>query len=110
MTEYINMWKNYVNFTDRTTVRGYWMAFLFHVIAVMILFTLTVMWEPFSFLYFIYSLAIFVPSLSIMVRRLRDAGKHWVNIFWPLLPFIGIIILIVLLCKSSVEDDGVPVV
>ena len=33
MQEYINMWKNYANFSGRTSRRGYWMAFLFNVIA-----------------------------------------------------------------------------
>ena len=33
MKEYLDMWKNYANFSGRTSVRGYWMAFLFNFIA-----------------------------------------------------------------------------
>jgi len=97
------MWKNYANFADRTTVRGYWMAFLFNFIAGFIL-----GWIP--VVNFLYGLAVLVPGLAIGIRRLRDAGKHWTNIFWILLPLAGVIIYIVFLCKPSVPDDGTPVV
>lgn len=110
MTEYINMWKNFFNFSDRTTVRGYWMAFLFHVIALVVLLILSSIVEILGIFYLLYSLAAMIPALAMMVRRFRDAGKHWANIFWAFLPIIGLIIMIVFLCKSSVEDNGIPVV
>ena len=110
MTEYVNMWKNYVNFSDRTTRKGYWMAFLINLIILIVLAFLAQLVEPLIFLYGLYALAIFLPALAMMVRRFRDAGKSWTNIFWAFLPVIGTIIHIVLLCKPSVADDGVPVV
>ena len=105
MTEYINYWKNYVNFTDRTSRRGYWMPFLFNVIigfvvGIIGLEILTTLW----------SLATLLPGLGIAVRRLRDAGKHWAWIFINFVPLVGQIIFIVFLCKRSVPDDGTPVV
>ena len=103
--EYVNMWKNYANFSDRTTVRGYWMAvlvnFIIGAVAGFLLPTL---------LTSLYSLAILIPGISISVRRLRDAGKEWTNIFWALLPLVGWIIVIYYLCRPSVPADGVPVV
>jgi len=111
MKEYLNMWKNYVNFKDRTTVRGYWMAFLFNVIVSLILGVIVgIAGTQLSFLSGLYALAIFLPGLAIAIRRLRDAGKAWTNIFWVLVPLAGVIIYIVILCKPSVADDGVPVV
>jgi len=110
MTEFVNMWKNYVNFGARTTVRGYWMAFLFNFLAALVLSILAGVASGLTFLSYLYSLAVFLPSLAIMVRRLRDAGKAWTNIFWVFLPIAGFIILIVLLVRPSVADDGVPVV
>ena len=32
---------------------------------------------------------------------LRDAGYHWAYIFIPLIPFVGIFILIFLLCQPT---------
>ena len=106
MTEFANAWKNYVNFSDRTTVRGYWMAFLFFIIAAFVVGIIAAfvgMW-----LSYIWGLAIFLPSLAMAIRRLRDAGKAWYWIFINLVPLAGFIIYIVLLCKPSIPDNGVP--
>ncbi len=102
---YLNMWKNYVNFKDRTTVRGYWMAVLVNVIASAILTIIGI-----ELLSSLYSLAVLLPGLAICVRRLRDSGRKWGWIFITLVPLVGWIILIVMLCKASQPDDGVPVV
>jgi len=107
MTEFVNMWKNYVNFKDRTTVRGYWMAFLFQFIIGIVL-SLIVFATGAQIISTLWSLAIFLPALAIQIRRLRDAGKKWTNIFWLFLPLIGWVIYIVLLCKPSIEDNGIP--
>jgi len=102
MTEFANMWKNYVNFSARTTKRGYWMAFLIYfvlAIVVSIISTATDM----TILSTIFSLATFLPLLAMGVRRLRDAGRGW---GWILVPIVNIIFL----CGASVPDDGTPVV
>lgn len=106
MNEYIAMWKNYANFTDRTSVRGYWMAFLFNFLAECILTALASAVPQLAFLASIYSLAALIPGLAICVRRLRDAGKHWASIFYVLIPIAGPIILIVLLCKATANTEG----
>ncbi|HJP81679.1 MAG TPA: DUF805 domain-containing protein [Candidatus Saccharimonadales bacterium] len=53
----------------------------------------------------LWSLATLLPSLAVAVRRLRDAGKHWGNLFWLLLPFVGWIIVIVYLAQPSVKNS-----
>jgi len=103
------MWKNFANFKDRTTVRGYWMAFLFNIIIAFVIGIIAGITGLMA-ISVIYSLAIFVPALAMLVRRLRDAGKHWACMFVALIPLAGIIILIVFLVKASVPNDGVPVV
>ena len=50
----------------------------------------------------IYAIAQIFPSLSITIRRLRDAGKEWVWIFINLVPFIGGFWLLYLLVQPSV--------
>ena len=101
MSEYIEMWKRYADFGGCTTVRGYWMAFLFNAIIGYVLgFVLGLI--GLGFLSYIYTLAALIPGLAITVRRLRDGGCHWANIFWPALPLVGTIILIIKLCKKSV--------
>jgi len=109
MTEYINMWKNYVNFSDRTNMRGYWMAIALNFLIGIVLSIIAKVLRT-TLLSDLYSLAILIPSLAIIVRRLRDGGKEWPWIFVALIPLVGWVWLIILMCRSSVEDNGVPVV
>ena len=51
----------------------------------------------------LYSLAVMIPSLSVLVRRLHDTGRSgWALIIF--LPLIGIIVLLVFCLLDS--DDG----
>ena len=43
----------------------------------------------------IWGIVILLPTLAVSVRRLRDAGYAWQNIFWGLVPFAGAIVLII---------------
>lgn len=110
MQEYVNMWKNYVNFSDRTTVRGYWMAFLFNFLAGLVLSILAAIVPSLGILGSLYSLAALIPGIALTMRRLRDAGRHPALILLSLIPLVGAIVLIVFLCGASVPDDGRPVV
>lgn len=57
----------------------------------------------------LWSVAVLLPSLAVTVRRLRDAGRRWTELFWLLLPIAGIIVLIVHLCDRSAAEP-VPAV
>ncbi|MBO5976572.1 MAG: DUF805 domain-containing protein [Oscillospiraceae bacterium] len=102
---YINMLKNYVNFKDRTDRRGFWMAILVNAIIGAIIGAIGV-----EVLTTIYGLAVLLPGIAISVRRLRDAGFPWQNIFFGFIPIAGLIILILKFVKPSAADNGVPVV
>ena len=101
MQEYLEMWARYFDFEGRTSVRGYWMAFLFNFLVGIVL-GIIVNVPGLTLISALYSLAAMIPGLALCVRRLRDAGCHWANIFWPCLPLVGTIILIIKLCKQSV--------
>ena len=107
MQEYIAMWKNYANFSGRTSVRGYWMAFLFNFIISGVLSAITGALPALAVLASVYSLAALIPGLAINVRRLRDAGYTWLTLLWMLVPIVGWIIVLIRLCKKStcaIED------
>ncbi|MDD3430264.1 MAG: DUF805 domain-containing protein [Oscillospiraceae bacterium] len=109
MNEYKAMWTNYANFSARTTVRGYWMAFLFNFL-VSAVFSAIAYYTGFTLLSNLYALAALIPGLAISVRRLRDAGKPWGWLFINLIPVVGTIIFIVMVCKPSVEATDVATV
>ena len=54
-----------------------------------------------TYLFFAYGIAAFTYGIAVTVRRLRDAGYNWPYIFVAFIPFVGGIILIVLLCKPT---------
>ena len=52
-------------------------------------------------------IAVLLPNLAVAVRRLRDAGYGWGNLFWILVPIAGIVVLIVLWTQPT--KAAVPV-
>ena len=49
----------------------------------------------------VWNLGMLLPSLAVTVRRFRDAGYGWGSLFLALLPLLGAIIIIVMLCQPS---------
>ena len=114
---YKKFWKGYVDFTGRSTPSDYWFAFSAHLLIIfayllldavlermvsatgsMDVFTISVI---LLLIFFAYVVAAVLPCIAITVRRLRDAGYNWPYIFIPLIPFVGIFILIFLLCQPT---------
>lgn len=106
---YKDYWKGYADFAGRTSVGGYWFAVLAHLLVTFVLsFVVGILGQLGSmqtvktYLYLTaFEFLCILPSLAIVVRRLRDAGCSWTNLFWMFLPIAGPIILIVKLCKPS---------
>lgn len=57
--------------------------------------------EFFGWMLSVYFPASIVPTLPLTIRRLRDSGKAWPWIFISLIPIVGGIWLIVLLCQPT---------
>ena len=113
---YKNFFKCYVDFAGRSTRSDYWWIWLGNMI----------LYIPFFFaygnaisnpqdegaliglggtaiIYMVIGLALLLPSLALMVRRLRDAGFHWALIFILFVP-LGSIVLLVLLAMPTKEE------
>ncbi|MBO3097534.1 DUF805 domain-containing protein [Gelidibacter pelagius] len=101
---------NYANFNGRARREEYWMFVLFNVLFVIgigiISGALAGMTDAPAFMgiYFIYLLAVFIPSLAVAVRRLHDINKSGWFYLVGLIPFIGGIWLIVLFATEG--DKG----
>ena len=114
---YKKFWKGYVDFEGRSTRSDYWFAYLANMLTVVAFYVLLAVFGGIagatdsSFLavislillliFFAYGIAACLPGIAVTVRRLRDAGYHWAYIFIPLIPFVGIFILIFLLCQPT---------
>ena len=92
---YMDMWRNFANFSGRTSVPGFWWATLANLIVGFVLGFV-------PYVGYLYGVLVLVPVVALIVRRLNDAGKHWAWIFIYLVPLVGWIILIIMLCKPSI--------
>ncbi|MFQ8703713.1 MAG: DUF805 domain-containing protein, partial [Eisenbergiella sp.] len=100
MQYYVNAFKNYVNFQGRARRKEYWMFALFSFIVSTVI-AIVAMLIRFPLLSDIYALAVLCPTIALIVRRLHDIGKGWIWILIGLIPIIGQIWLIVLMCMDS---------
>ena len=53
----------------------------------------------------LYSLAVLLPSLGVSVRRLHDTNHSGWWMFIVLIPLIGVLFLLVVMCFDSTEDN-----
>ena len=120
---YKKFWKGYVDFTGRSTRSDYWLNVLaqclvsllfgFLLILIMILggdpatytsnaysFQMILIYIALS-AFGIYMLALLIPSIAIMVRRLRDSGYHWALIFLALIPYLGSFVIFILTLQPT---------
>ncbi|MBO1198383.1 DUF805 domain-containing protein [Staphylococcus simiae] len=80
---YLDTWKHIFNYQGITSRRGFWWAFLFHDISLVLVNGIL---NRSTFLIFILRIVIFLPILSSAVRRMRDVKKP---IFIPFVLIIG---------------------
>jgi uncharacterized membrane protein YhaH (DUF805 family) len=69
--------------------------------------TIDVLWENDIFiLTFIYQLATLIPSIAVTVRRLHDTDRTGLWYFIIFVPFIGSIILLILMLPEGNWGDN----
>lgn len=127
MNDYLNVIRNnYANFSGRARRCEYWMFTLINTIISIVLYLLVALFALPSLLsgrdggsstftplgilplalYTIYILAIVVPGLAVSARRLHDAGySGWLYLI-VLVPFIGSVVLLVLMIQDSKPGDN----
>ena len=107
MNDYLEVLKKYATFSGRARRREYWMYFLFNLIAIIVLASSTAVLGRIGFmLYVLYALGTIIPGLAVVVRRLQDQGKPWTWIFIGLVPFIGGIWFLVLMCTEGTSGEN----
>ena len=126
---YKNFFKNYAEFTGRSTRPDYWWVWLgnlilsipFWVIYIYTVYLSAVMdsvsdsaseaafmiFGLVAIIYVVFYLAILVPTIALTIRRLRDAGFHWAFIFLRFAPMVGGIALLILLAMPTKETEVV---
>ena len=100
---YKKLWTKAFDFRGRSTRSEYWGGALANVLVSYLLLALgAFVSEAFSDLYYLYIFAALIPGLSLAIRRVNDAGKSWTWIFINLIPLLGAIWFLVILCQPSI--------
>jgi uncharacterized membrane protein YhaH (DUF805 family) len=107
MSWYLQVLKQYAVFSGRARRKEYWMFVLVNVIISVVLNLVVRITtnesgsSPIFWLSLLYSLAILLPSLAVVVRRLHDTNRNGWWILLNLVPLIGSIVLLVWLVTDS---------
>lgn len=87
---------HYFDFKGRTRRSAFWWAYLFY--ALVFLVCLLKLPRDIAYLWVLF---IFIPSISLCVRRLHDTGRSGWWYFLMCIPTVGNILLFILCCKDS---------
>ena len=112
MNWYIEALKKYAVFSGRARRKEYWYFVLFNIIISIVLLVIdgiagTIDAETgIGLLDSIYTLAIFIPSIAVGVRRLHDIGRTGWWLLILLIPLIGFIVIIIFLLQDSTPCEN----
>lgn len=97
MHYYTDVLKKYASFQGRARRSEYWMFALFNVVIALVLLGLAAATKStvFYVLYIAYILAVILPSLGVLVRRLHDTGRSGGWFFISFVPFVGGLVLLI---------------
>ena len=100
-----SVFRNYVNFNGRAQRSEFWWFALFSFIVSVILGIIATALPVLTFLEWVYSLAVLLPSLAVTVRRLHDTDR---TAWWLLLYLIPVLGWIALLIMCALPGTGGP--
>lgn len=100
MNYYLDVLKNYAGFSGRARRTEYW---IFVLVSAIVSALLTAIGTAIQFplLGGIYGLAVLVPGLAVLSRRLHDTGRSAWWILIVLVPLVGAIIIVVFACSGG---------
>ena len=93
--------KKYADFSGRARRKEYWLFILLYLIAAIIAGIIDAVAATMGIIGIILTLGLFIPSLSVGVRRLHDINRSGWWMLIGLIPLIGAIVLIVFFCKDG---------
>lgn len=102
-----SVFSKYATFSGRARRSEYWYFVLLTLIVSFVTGLLSEFLGRFgAMLTGLWELAILIPSLAVVWRRLHDIGKSGAWYFIFLVPLVGWIILLVFLCRDSQPGDN----
>lgn len=101
MNWYFDAWKRYAQFSGRASLEAFWMFFLVNCLISLVFVLLEIFFQATWKIEVFYSVFVFLPMLSLTVRRLHDTKRSAWWLLVVLVPAIGMLVLLVLLALPS---------
>lgn len=101
MNWYFEALRKYAEFSGRSRRKEFWFFILFNTIFVFVLTLIDLALGTYSevmgigLLGALYSLAVLIPALAVIVRRIHDTGNSGWWVLATFIPLIGLVVLIV---------------
>lgn len=106
MEWYLAVLKNYTGFGGRARRQEYWMFLLFNVIIAFVLGFVEALFGSPGILGMLYSLAVFIPSIAVSMRRLHDTGRSGLWLLIGFVPVLGAIVLLIFFVQNSMQGEN----
>ncbi|WP_375481710.1 DUF805 domain-containing protein [uncultured Jatrophihabitans sp.] len=99
-----SVFHKYAVFSGRARRSEYWYFFLFNVMVSVVMAVIDAVIDS-RIPGLLVSLALLLPGLAVLVRRLHDTSRTGWWFFIVLVPIVGVIVLIVFTCQDSHGDN-----
>jgi uncharacterized membrane protein YhaH (DUF805 family) len=109
---YLEVLKKYTVFTGRARRKEYWFFVLFNVLIIVLLVMVDGLLGTFNeeagvgLFSGLYSLAVLIPGIAVLVRRLHDIDRTGWWALIGLVPFVGGIVLLVMAVLDSTPGEN----
>ena len=112
MNWYLEVLKKYATFNGRARRKEYWYFALFNFIISIVLMVIDGVTGTLNaevgigMLGGIYTLAVLIPSIAVSIRRLHDTDRSGWWLLIVLIPFIGVLVLLVFAVLDSTPGEN----
>lgn len=104
--------KRFSDFQGRSTRKEFWLFYLFFIVGYIVLMVIDLYLDLFSyeaeigFFSGVFLFAMFIPLLSVQIRRLHDIDRTGFWILISIIPIIGAIVLLIFMCLKGSEGEN----
>ena len=91
----------YATFSGRSSRSAYWWFYLFGFLVLVAAVIIDYALGTYPIIYLLVALALLLPNLAVLVRRLHDSGHSGWWVLIGILPIIGAIVLLVFTLQGS---------
>jgi uncharacterized membrane protein YhaH (DUF805 family) len=106
MDWYLKVLQDYAVFEGRAQRQEYWMFILINILVVIALGIIEGLIGLSGVVTTLYSLAVFIPSLAVSVRRLHDTERTGWWLLIGILPLLGPLVLLIFYCIDGDYGDN----